>query len=213
MRGHTEYPGGGKSEKRKDFQTTTLALCKKYSQNGNFVRRWCLWAEDHQNRWRLSEKRERATERKRTGIPIKEKEETKKNVVAHKEFLRVTKLLNKIEKCDALYENIINRYCLLYAECRDFEEKRERFYRDLWEMEEGKENGDFEDSPRTYYKLKNDIQKNIVNLDKQVQAKRKMMMAIEKESIMTLAAAMRSVPKTPENETNTLLAILEGGKS
>ena len=38
-----------------------------------------------------------------TGIPIKEKEETKKNVVAHKEFLRVTKLLNKIEKCDALY--------------------------------------------------------------------------------------------------------------
>ena len=39
-----------------------------------------------------------------TGIPIKEKEETKKNVVAHKEFLRVTKLLNKIEKCDALYE-------------------------------------------------------------------------------------------------------------
>ena len=42
-----------------------------------------------------------------TGIPIKEKEETKKNVVAHKEFLRVTKLLNKIEKCDALYENII----------------------------------------------------------------------------------------------------------
>ena len=136
-----------------------------------------------------------------TGIPIKE------------EFLRVTKLLSKIEKCDALYENIINRYCLLYAECRDFEEKRERFYRDLWEMEEGKENGDFEDSPRTYYKLKNDIQKNLVNLDKQVQAKRKMMMAIEKESIMTLAAAMRSVPKTPENETNPLLAILEGGKS
>ena len=148
-----------------------------------------------------------------TGIPIKEKEETKKNVVAHKEFLRVPKLWSKIEKCDALYENIINRYCLLYAECRDFEEKRERFYRDLWEMEEGKENGDFEDSPRTYYKLKNDIQKNIVNLDKQVQAKRKMMMAIEKESIMTLAAAMRSVPKTPENETNPLLAILEGGKS
>ena len=80
-------------------------------------------------------------------------------------------------------------------------------------MEEGKENGDFEDSPRTYYRLKNDIQKNIVNLDKQVQAKRKMMMAIEKESIMTLAASMRSVPKTPENETNPLLAILEGGKS
>ena len=80
-------------------------------------------------------------------------------------------------------------------------------------MEEGKANGDFEDSPRTSYKLKKDIQKNIVNLDKQVQAKRKMMMAIEKESIMTLAAAMRSVPKTPEIETNPLLAILEGGKS
>lgn len=147
-----------------------------------------------------------------TGEPLKEKPETRKNVVAHAEFLRIKKLLIKIEKCDALYENIINRYCLIYAECREFEEKRERFYKDLWEMEDSKEEGKFDDEITTYYRIKCDTQKNIINLDKQVQAKRKMMIDIEKENIMTLAAALRNVPKTPESDANPLLAILDGGK-
>lgn len=157
------------------------------------------------------EKRKKEEAAFATGTPLKEKQEIKKNIIAHKEFLRITKLLTEIGKCDALYENIINRYCLLYAECRDFEEKRERFYKDLWEMEDSKEDGAFDDKISTYYKLKNDMQKNIVNLDKQVQAKRKMMMDIEKENIMTVSSVLRNIPKTEEKEENPLLIALRGG--
>lgn len=148
-----------------------------------------------------------------TGTPLKEKEETKKSVVAHKEFLRITKLLTNIGKCDALYENIINRYCMLYAECREFEEKRERFYKDLWEMEDRYEGGQFGEDASGYYRLKCKIQENIIALDKQVQTKRKMMMDIEKENIMTIASVMRNIPKTEEKEENPLLVALKGGAS
>lgn len=146
-----------------------------------------------------------------TGEPLKEKPETKANVIAHKEFLRLKKLYTTIGKWDAIYENIINRYCLLYAECKEFEEKRERFYRDLWEMEEDKDAGGFGERISTYYGLKNKIQKNIIDLDKQVQAKRKMLMDIEKESIMTIASSLRNVPKKEESPSNPLMEVLKGG--
>lgn len=142
-----------------------------------------------------------------TGEPLKEKPETRANVIAHKEFLRLKKLFSNIGKWDAIYENIINRYCLLYAECKDFEEKREQFYRDLWELEDDKE----EFSLSSYYRMKNQIQKNIIDLDKQVQAKRKMLMDIEKESIMTIASSLRNVPKKEEKTSNPLMEVLKGG--
>lgn len=148
-----------------------------------------------------------------TGAPLKEKAETRKNLTAHKEFLRVTKLLTEIGKCDALYENIINRYCMIYAECLDFEEKRERFYKDLWEMEDARDAGKFGEDASGFYKLKCEMQKNIVALDKQVQAKRKMLMDIEKENIMTVASVLRNIPKNEEKEENPLLVALKGGAS
>lgn len=148
-----------------------------------------------------------------TGTPLKEKPETKKNVVAHKEFLRITKLLTEIRKCDALYENIINRYCVLYAECLDFEAKRERFYKDLWQMEDEYEAGKFGEEASSYYRLKCKIQDNIIALDKQVQAKRKMLMDIEKENVMTVASVLRNIPKTEDKEENPLLVALKGGAS
>ena len=77
-------------------------------------------------------------------------------------------------------------------------------------MEDKKDSFDDEGRISTYYKLKNEIQKNIINLDKQVQDKRKMMMAIEKENIMTLAAALRNVPKQEESAGNPLIALLGG---
>ena len=170
-----------------------------------------LQAEGKSHRTKAElEKRKKEEAAFATGTPLKEKPETKKNVIAHKEFLRVTKLLTEIGKCDALYENII-RYCMIYAECRDFEEKRERFYKDLWEMEDRYEEGKFGEDVSGYYRLKNRIQQNIINLDKQVQAKRKMLMDIEKENIMTVASVLRNIPKTEEPDENPLLIALRGG--
>ncbi|QUH21088.1 hypothetical protein [Alkaliphilus sp. B6464] len=158
--------------------------------------------------------REEAEKALATGVALRERPEVKENPVAHKEFLRINKLLKNIEKNDAIYEPIINRYCLLQAECKDFEEKRESFYRDIQELTEDKNNLiEIEEmSLSAYYKLKHNLQNTIINLDKQVQAKRKMLLDIEKENIMTIAAALRSIPKKVDNKQNPLLEALKGKK-
>ena len=133
--------------------------------------------------------RENAEKALLTGEKLKERKEVKSDPVAHKEFLRIKKLLEKIEKNDDLYSSVINRYCQLYEECKDFEDKM---------------------TMKEYYNLELGMQKNLVSLDKQVQAKRKMLLDIEKENIMTIASALRSVPKKTEKKDNPLLAALNG---
>ena len=144
-----------------------------------------------------------------TDFKIKERKEVKQNKVAHREFQRIIKLLENINKNDAIYEAVINRYCLIQAECLDFEVKREKFYNDMSKLED-KYNED-EMSLSEYYSLINDMQKNIVNLDKQIQSKRKMLLDIEKENVMTIASALRSIPKKEDKSSeNPLLKVLRG---
>lgn len=144
-----------------------------------------------------------------TDTSIKERIEVRENKFAHKEFKRIVKLLEKIDKNDAIYEVVINRYCLLQAECLEFEEKREKFFDDMIKLDEQyKEDDDF--SLKEYYSLINNMQKHIVDLDKQIQAKRKMLLDIEKENVMTIASALRSIPKKAENDDNPLLKVLRG---
>lgn len=146
-----------------------------------------------------------------TGTALKERPEVKANPIAHKEFLRLNKLLKNIEKNDAIYESIINRYCMIQAECFDFEDKREMFYRNLERLEEEYENqSDEELTMREYFKLQNSMQSQIIALDKQVQSKRKMLLDIEKENIMTIAAALRTIPKKVDEGENPLLKALKG---
>lgn len=147
-----------------------------------------------------------------TGVALKERPEVKSNPVAHKEFLRLNRLLKTIEKNDAIYESIINRYCLLQAECYDFEQKRESFYNNLEELIEDREKFIDNEDLSTYYKLKSDMQKNIISIDKQIQSKRKMLLDIEKENIMTIAAALRSIPKKVDKTENPLMKALNGNK-
>lgn len=143
-----------------------------------------------------------------TDIKLKERKEVKENKIAHKEFKRIQELLNNIDKNDAIYEAVINRYCLIQAECFEFEEKREKFYQEMLRLKRTY-NAD-EMSLSEYYSLINDIQKNIINLDKQIQAKRKMLLDIEKENVMTIASALRNIPKKVENNDNPLLKALRG---
>ncbi|WP_312107588.1 hypothetical protein [Lachnoclostridium sp.] len=148
------------------------------------------------------EQRKKAEEALETGVALKERQIVKKNKVAHKEFTRINELLKNIKKNDALYEPVINRYAILQAECEDFELKRESFYRDLLEFTNDKDRliDSEEISISTYYKMKQSMQSTIIDLDKQVQAKRKMLLDIEKENIMTIASALRSIPKKVNTE-------------
>lgn len=71
--------------------------------------------------------REQAEKALLTGIPLKERQEVKDNEIAHKEFLRLKKLLEKINKFDDMYGAVINRYCILYPEVRH--NLREKLFR------------------------------------------------------------------------------------
>lgn len=154
------------------------------------------------------EQRKTAEQALTTGAHMKEWPEVKANPAAHKEFNRVRALLKKIGKDDALHEGTINRYALLKAECFEFEQKREGFYANLARLEEEYDSGKADDSakggltPREYFKLTMQMQGNIIALDKQIQSKRQMMLAIERENIMTIASVLRSIPKTPEKPSS-----------
>lgn len=158
-----------------------------------------------------------------TDANIKERKEIKQNKVAHKEFKRLEKLLKNIDKNDAIYEAVINRYCLLQAECYDLEERREECYNLIFELreeqneliEELKEREDYSINELTDYKLEyaKSIAKMLASMlaiDKQISSKRKMLLDIEKENVMTIASALRNIPKKEEKKDNPLLKVLRG---
>lgn len=141
-----------------------------------------------------------------SGKKMQENPDVKNDPEAHKEFLRISKLLDSIEKNDALYSEVINRYCLLKSECRKFTELKEFVHGQMEKLD-----GDsIEMDPGDYYKLQAELAKSLINYDRQIQQKRKMMFDIEKENIMTIAAALRSVPKQTEKKGNPLIEALNG---
>lgn len=143
-----------------------------------------------------------------TGQKLKESKEVRENPVAHKEFKRVLKLLEAIQKNDAIYEQSINRYCMLVAECAEINERRVEMWNNVKTLEEHK--SEFDDVKK-YFDLLISFQKNGLALDKQLQAKRSMLLSLEKENAMTIASALRSIPKKQEPKTNALLQALGGG--
>ena len=167
-------------------------------------------------------KRQEGEQSLSTDIILKERKEVRQNKVAHKEFKRVQKILKNIDKNDAIYEAVINRYCLLQAECFDLEERREECYnlisklreeeKELIEELKDRENIDeLIDYKLEYAKSLAKMMSSMSTIDKQIQAKRKMLLDIEKENVMTIASALRCVPKKEDKETdNPLLKVLRG---
>ncbi len=142
-----------------------------------------------------------------SGETLKERPQTKENPVAHKEFLRVNRLLKAVGKNDALHERIINQYCLLQAECVELQQLKWAFSQSRLELQQEYQEG-CEMKSSMYYKLLTTMQNNILALDKQGQVKQKMMLDIEKECAMTIASAMRSIPKAPTTGKNPLMEAL-----
>lgn len=153
-----------------------------------------------------------------TGVAIKERQEVKNNPTAHKEFLRINKLLANIEKNDSIYEPVINRYCIIQAECEEFEIRREELYTLIHELKDtfNATTMDMDAAEKTPLLLEFSssmakLSTTMINLDKQLQTKRKMLLDIEKENVMTIASALRCIPKKEEKSTNKLLEVLNGG--
>jgi len=139
-----------------------------------------------------------------TGIKLKEWKDVKADPIAHKEFLRLKRVLKAINKDDALHESVINRYCLLHAECKNLEELKERCNEDIKEILEAYDSREIDFL--VYLEKKETIQERFLALDKKIMEKRKMMLAIEKENVMTIQSALRSIPKEPKKQTQSKMA-------
>lgn len=134
-----------------------------------------------------------------TGTSLKAWPEVKKNKVANKEFNRIRKLLKKINHDDALYEAVINRYCILTAETKEIDLTIIPGLRsDLQELVEKHRDGHIDFI--AYLDRKDRVQGFIIAWDKKLMDKRKMLLQIEKENIMTVLAALRAVPKEPQQK-------------
>jgi len=142
-----------------------------------------------------------------TGQPLKEDRNTRVNEAAHKEFLRLKKIMKAIEKDDAIYSAVINRYCIITAETSDLVTTR----MSLSELaEEIKSHRDDYDSFKEYQKELLAIQEQITSVDISIQKKRQQLFSIEKENCMTVSSSLRVFNKTPETKTNALKEALGG---
>ena len=165
-----------------------------------------LEKRSHRTKQELSRRKE-AEGALLSGKSMKERPEVKNCPEAHKEFVRINRLLKNIEKNDAIYEPVINRFCLLQAECRQLEERREEMYQLTLELKKEFDTAAEGIGPERRAELLLEFTKNMSKMtasmiacDRQVQAKRKMLLDIEKENIMTIAAALRSIPKKEKDE-------------
>ena len=127
-----------------------------------------------------------------TGKRLVESADVKRDKVAHAEYKRVSELLAVIEKDDALYSGVVNRYCLLASEAAYYKAQID----DLKTQAEAT-------------KDKLGLMRQITTIDSTLAAKRRDMLAIEREMCLTLAAALRAIPKQPEKEDDALKDILK----
>lgn len=144
-----------------------------------------------------------------SGVSLREWQEVKGDPVAHKEFARIRRLLKRINHDDALYESVINRYCLLLSECKQFEQLKEQLLADVQELRDMRAAGEIE--AIEYLDRKSDLQNRLMAMDKRLMDKRKMLLSIERENVMTILGALRAVPKTPDKaqEKSKMAAFLE----
>ena len=140
--------------------------------------------------------------------PLFERVEVRRNKLAHAEFKRVAKLMDAIGKNDALYSSGLNTYCLLYAEIAELEEEKNRIRAMIDKLSEKTEAVcDAEELVQAMKVIEKMLGK-VLSVGTTIDQKRRLMLAIDKENVMTVSAALRSIPKTPEKEVNPILAAL-----
>ena len=141
-----------------------------------------------------------------------ERANVKADPVAHAEFKRVSALMKAVGKDDALYFAIINRYCELFSEIIRYQSEMARWQKLMEELQER-----FDETEANaeeiieFAKTYKGMGERIDKINAIIQQKRKMMLDLEKENGMTVAAALRAIPKgTGKKETDPLMAILGG---
>ncbi len=156
------------------------------------------------------EMRQKAEDALFSGTELKARPEVRHDPIANKEFLRIKGLMKSIGKNDALYSSGINVYCQLFSEVTRLEEEKEQLDTLAAELEEKLNSIDSLEYEQLadFAKLKAKLLQQKLSLAALIDRKRKMMLDIDKENLMTLSAALRSIPKTTEKAENPLLKAL-----
>lgn len=144
------------------------------------------------------EARRKAEDGLKSGSKISELPEVRSNPAAHRVFRAVKKMLKQIDRDDKLHEAIVNRYCIITAECEDIVHDRALIEQRCLHLESALEHNEMEIEAYIRAHQKAVDQKNAI--DRALQTKRKMLLDIEKECLMTIAAALRAIPKDPPEE-------------
>lgn len=139
-----------------------------------------------------------------TGIQMKEGFDVRNNAIAHKEFVRLRRLLKIINKNDDLTGNIINTHCLVHAECKEFEMLKAQIYTNIKTLDESMNNHEIEFVE--YITNKNKLLDKLLACDKRIMEKRKMLLDIAKESILTIQSALRTIPKKEQPKEQSAMA-------
>ena len=140
--------------------------------------------------------RERSEADLMTGSALQEWPEIRANETAHKRFLKIRNLLASIGKDDAMIEPVINRYCLIIAECAELEATRQRIDQDIDELVDHKQEMEFIE----YIDKKQALTGLLLKCDQTIQTKRKMLLDMERENLGTISAMLRAVQKKPAEE-------------
>ena len=78
--------------------------------------------------------RKRAEDQMLAGDKIRKFPEVRENRKASMEWDRITEILDRIDKNDRTYETVINRYCLMLAECRDMEKLKKTIEKSIKDL-------------------------------------------------------------------------------
>lgn len=146
------------------------------------------------------EQREKGEKALLTGKEMREAADVKADPFAHALWKRTNALLKAIGKNDALYEQVINRYCRISSEANNSGQALVRIERMTALLEQKFDEGAIEADDYFGKMIKFMKQKGAIR--GMLMRQRRMLMDIEKENIMTIAASLRAVPKTPDEDTS-----------
>ena len=142
-----------------------------------------------------------------TGITIKEHPEVKSSEVAHKEYLKIIKILNAVNKNDASFENIVNRYCEIVSEIDDLRNSKESIKKSLSVIESKINDGD--ENVSKLFSSQTNLTKTLMSIDGKIDNKRKILFDYEKQLGFTIDSASKIVNTKTEEEVDPLLAALQ----
>ena len=137
-------------------------------------------------------------EQSKSGQPMSMPDFMKNNPVAVKEFKRVKNLYKIINHDDEIYSATIGRYAMMRAEEDDLIKMKASFEKLLGSLDEKLEKQEIEFL--SYMELSNGVKRDYMKSIDLLAKHRKMLLDLEKTSLLTLAENIRAIPKKEEKK-------------